>query len=245
MVGTTSLQWWNCARGTGSAVIAAGQRTTIGLRVPPRWEASSFMPWYGELPAHAHAAWYYPMSRCHPRCKRSACSRRSRAARSHRRPARPGHPHARRSPRHLHQPRLEWLLVIRDAVPCGERLRAGRQHGTGGYPPLCLRALQCPLPVDIPAVVELPAVLISPLLHDVVRAVQAARGPVHEKRLVGLHGLVLAQPADGVVGQVRAEVVALLSCPGRQDARRVAAGSRSSPQVTARSPSAACWHWLI
>jgi hypothetical protein len=38
-------------------VIFAGQRTASGLRVPPRSEASSFIPEYGVLPAHA--AWYW------------------------------------------------------------------------------------------------------------------------------------------------------------------------------------------
>ena len=42
MVGTRSLQWWNCGRGVASGWILAGQRTAIGLRVPPRCEASSF-----------------------------------------------------------------------------------------------------------------------------------------------------------------------------------------------------------
>ena len=44
MVGTMSLQWWNWVRGAVSGAILAGQRTTIGLRVPPRCDASSFMP---------------------------------------------------------------------------------------------------------------------------------------------------------------------------------------------------------
>ena len=49
----------NWVRGVASGVIFAGQRIAIGLRVPPRCEASSFSPLYGVLPAHAQAAWYW------------------------------------------------------------------------------------------------------------------------------------------------------------------------------------------
>src|SRR4051794_33359403 len=59
MVGTTSLQWWNWVRGVASGVILAGQRTTMGLRVPPKCEASSLVPLYGVLPAHPQPAWYW------------------------------------------------------------------------------------------------------------------------------------------------------------------------------------------
>src|ERR1700720_254974 len=58
MVGTTSLQWWNCALGAVSGLILAGHRTAIGLRVPPKCEANSLVPLYGVLPAQAHPAWY-------------------------------------------------------------------------------------------------------------------------------------------------------------------------------------------
>ena len=46
-------------RGVASGAIFAGQRTAIGLRVPPRSEASSFIPGTGVLPAHAQPAWYW------------------------------------------------------------------------------------------------------------------------------------------------------------------------------------------
>ena len=39
-----SLQWWNWLRGLASGLILAGQRTAIGFRVPPKWEATSFTP---------------------------------------------------------------------------------------------------------------------------------------------------------------------------------------------------------
>ena len=40
-------------------MIFAGQRTAIGLRVPPKCEASSFVPLYGVLPAQPQPAWYW------------------------------------------------------------------------------------------------------------------------------------------------------------------------------------------
>src|SRR6202044_1451544 len=57
-VGTTSLTWRNCERGVGSALIFAGQRTAIGLRVPPKCAATSLVDLYGLLPAQAHPAGY-------------------------------------------------------------------------------------------------------------------------------------------------------------------------------------------
>ena len=123
---------------------------------------------------------------------------------------------------HFHQAALEGLLILRDAVPGGHGRMARRQLGVGGNPALRLGAVEDPLAVGVPAVVELALILVGPFLHDVVRAVDRAAGPVHVERLVGLEGFVPAQPADGVVGQVFAEVIALLGRPGRQDAGGVA-----------------------
>ena len=53
-----SLTWWNCARGVLSGLIPFGHETTSGLRVPPKWEATSFVYWNGVSPAHAQPAWY-------------------------------------------------------------------------------------------------------------------------------------------------------------------------------------------
>ena len=39
MVGTMSMQWWNCARKPPLSLIRFGQEMTNGLRVPPRWLA--------------------------------------------------------------------------------------------------------------------------------------------------------------------------------------------------------------
>ena len=79
----------------------------------------------------------------------------------------------------------------------------------GGNPALLLRTPECTLAVGVPAVVELAFIFVGPLLRDVVRAVDRAARPVHEERLVGLERPVPAQPADRVVRQVFAEVIAL------------------------------------
>ena len=49
----------------------------MGLRVPPRCDASSFMPLYGVLPAHAHPAWYWLSVFGEPRTSRPPISSRA------------------------------------------------------------------------------------------------------------------------------------------------------------------------
>jgi hypothetical protein len=56
MVGPTSITWLKCGRTAPWSRIRAGQWTTAGLRVPPRWEATCLPHWKGALPAQAHAA---------------------------------------------------------------------------------------------------------------------------------------------------------------------------------------------
>ena len=103
---------------------------------------------------------------------------------------------------HLHQPALKRSLVLGDVVPRLHSLVTVGELTVLWDPAFFLGALEYPLPVVIPAVVELAGVAVGPLLHDVVRAVQAAAGPVHEERPIGLQRLVIAQPVDRVVGQV-------------------------------------------
>ena len=54
IVGTTSMTWVNW-RAAALSLMRAGQETTIGLRVPPRWEATCLPHWNGVLPAQAQA----------------------------------------------------------------------------------------------------------------------------------------------------------------------------------------------
>src|SRR5271157_1852581 len=96
---------------------------------------------------------------------------------------------------YLHQPALEWLLILGNAVPGGKRIRSRCELSVRGNPAHLLGALEDPLTVVVPAVVELALILVSPSLHDVVGAVNGAARPVHEEWLVRFEGFVLAQPA--------------------------------------------------
>ena len=55
MVGATSMTWVNCVRRPPLSLIRLGQETTIGLRVPPKCEATCLPHWNGVLPAQAQA----------------------------------------------------------------------------------------------------------------------------------------------------------------------------------------------
>ena len=109
----------------------------------------------------------------------------------------------------FHQPALERLLGLGDRIPRGQRGGARRELRVLRNPALAPWRAEDALAILVPAVVELAFVLVGPLLHDVVRAVRRARRPVHEERLVRREGLLLAQPLDGVLGDVLGEVVAL------------------------------------
>src|SRR5205807_755041 len=65
----------------------------------------------------------------------------------------------------------------------------------------------------VPALVEPTLVLVGPLLGDVMWGVGRAWREVDEEGLIGRERLLLAHPGDGLVGQIRHEVVALFGCP--------------------------------
>ena len=110
---------------------------------------------------------------------------------------------------HLHQPPLERPLRLGDAVPRRHRVGSRRQLRVGRDPAELLLPLEDPLAVLVPAVVELPFVLVRPLREDVVRAVGAAGRPVHQERLVGREGLVPLDPGEPLVDHVFGQVVFL------------------------------------
>lgn len=58
--------------------------------------------------------------------------------------------------------------------------------------------------------IEAAPVLVGPLPRNVVGRVGGARGEVHEERPVGGQCLLLSDPAEGLVGHVRHEMVTLL-----------------------------------
>ena len=52
----TSTTWWNWLRNPPLSLIFAGQETIIGLRVPPKCEATCLVHWNGVFIAQAQAA---------------------------------------------------------------------------------------------------------------------------------------------------------------------------------------------
>ena len=69
-----SFTWWNCVRVAASGLMAFGQDTASGVRVPPKCEATSLVAWYGVLPAHAQPAWYMLSALLVPRTSRPPSS---------------------------------------------------------------------------------------------------------------------------------------------------------------------------
>ena len=61
----------------------------------------------------------------------------------------------------------------------------------------------------VPALIELPFVLVGPFLGHVVWGVGGAGGEVDEEGLVGREGFLLPDPLHGLVGHIGQEVVAL------------------------------------
>ena len=112
------------------------------------------------------------------------------------------------------------LSVGIHVVPGRDLLVARRQHGIGRDDAQLLLPLERDLALLVPAVGELALVLVDPLLRHVMRGVRGARREVHEERLVGHQRLLLAHPADRLVGQILGEVVALLGRLRRLDRRR-------------------------
>ena len=117
----------------------------------------------------------------------------------------------------LHLPREHRLQVIGHVVPGRDLSRALGELGLGRNDAELLLARKRPLPERVPAVVELPFVLIRPFRAHVVRGMGRARREVREEGLVGHERLLLADPADRPVGHVLGEVVALLGSRLRLD----------------------------
>ena len=129
---------------------------------------------------------------------------------------------------HLHLAGQHRLELVGHVVPGRDLGVAGGELGVRGDDAELLLAGEDPLALDVPAVVELAGVAVGPLLGDVVRGMGRPVGEVHEERLVGHQRLLLTHPADGPVGQVLGQVVALLGRRRRLD--------RGRPVVQRRVP---------
>ena len=110
----------------------------------------------------------------------------------------------------LHLAGVVRLELVRDVVPGGERVVAGRQLGVGGNHAERLLPGERLLAQLVPALVELALVLRRPLLGDVMRGVAAAGREVGEERLLRVLGPDRVQPLDRLVGHVVGQVVGVL-----------------------------------
>ncbi len=109
------------------------------------------------------------------------------------------------------------LAVGRQRVPYRHIRVVRRQLGAWRDDAHLELALVDDLAVLVPTHVELALVLIGPLLGHVVRGMAGARGVVQEEGLVRRVDLRILDELDGLVGQVDAQVVALLRRLGLLD----------------------------
>ncbi len=122
----------------------------------------------------------------------------------------------------LHHPGVEAPVTGGEAVPLryvGGRVRKLGPPGHDAQADLALERVAPPL---VPPAVESAAVRVAPLRGNVVRGVGGPQRQPQQERAVGLVAPELAEPGDGLVGQVLGEVVALVRCPGRVHVRVVA-----------------------
>ena len=121
----------------------------------------------------------------------------------------------------LHEARRHALLVARERVPRRHPLGARRELGPVGQETELLLPGEGRLPPLVPAGVEVAAVPLDPVRRRVVGGVAGARAEIEEERLVGVGGLQVGDELDRAVGDVRAEVVAVLPRPRRRHAMAV------------------------
>ena len=100
-----------------------------------------------------------------------------------------------------------FLLVVGQLRPGRDPLRTGRQLAVLGHDAQLLLVRQRRLAQRVPALVELAFVLVAPLRRDVMRRMRGAEREIDEERLVGGQRLLRLHPGDGVVHQVRRQVI--------------------------------------
>jgi hypothetical protein len=115
----------------------------------------------------------------------------------------------------LHLPGQHRLELLVHVLPGRDLVMAAGQLSILGDDPELLLAGEGLLALGVPAVVEAALVTVGPLGRDVVGLMGRARGEVDEERLVSGQGLLLADPGDRLVGQIRHQVIAVLGgAPG-------------------------------
>ncbi len=110
----------------------------------------------------------------------------------------------------LHLARIERLERVGDVVPRRECRVARREFCVGRDHAKLLLSGERLLAERVPALIELPLVLVGPSLRDVVRRVAAAGRVVDEERLLRVLRPNAVQPLDRLVGHRIGEVVRIV-----------------------------------
>ncbi len=116
----------------------------------------------------------------------------------------------------------QFLLRLGERIPGGDLFGPRRQLRIGGYCadlPFAGKGLLAQL---VPTLIEEALLLGDPLLRHVMWGVRGAGGQVKEERLLRGYGIMLLDPVDRVVHQVRRQVVDSLVPGGRFHGCRVA-----------------------
>ena len=114
----------------------------------------------------------------------------------------------------LHEPLGQLPLPVAQGVPGRDPRGARRQLGAGRDDAQLELAGVGLLPPPVPSAGEVAAVALDPLGGGVVRGVTRPGAEVQEEGLVGVDGAQVTQELDGVIGEIRAQVVALLERSG-------------------------------
>ena len=115
----------------------------------------------------------------------------------------------------LHEPRRHHLIGGVELVPGGHPRRSGRQLGAGRHDARLELPSEGLVAPPVPSPVERPVVALDPLGGGVMGGMAGPGAEVEEEPPIRVDGAQVAQEADGLVGQVGAEVVALGHRPGR------------------------------
>ena len=117
----------------------------------------------------------------------------------------------------LHESGRHPLFPGRQLVPGRDPVGTRRHLGARWEEPGGLLASEGRLPPPVPTSVEVTAIALDPLPRGMVRRVARPRAEVEKKRPIDVNGAQITEIGDSSVGQVGAQVVALLDRAGRQD----------------------------
>jgi hypothetical protein len=118
---------------------------------------------------------------------------------------------------HLHHAGIKLLLAGRERVPVLDVGIVAGELGVLGNDAQLLLALEDPLAIGIPAIVELALVFVRPFLRHVMGRMHRARAEIHEEGLVGRDLLGIGDEGDRLICNVLGQMIALLGSLLRLD----------------------------